>query len=97
MYTFNLYRPYVILMFNVLFPLSEFSDVGMAGSSKDNTLADKIKTFWRNLHMKTWDDEHFVKLQYPNRSALFSLETAHNMIYASNEGVNERTSMIFAH
>ncbi|XP_056594849.1 transferrin receptor 1b isoform X2 [Triplophysa dalaica] len=48
--------------------ISEFSGVDKAGSSEDSTLADKIHVYLRNLSMKTWVDDHFVKLQYPNRS-----------------------------
>ncbi|KAI7792605.1 transferrin receptor 1b isoform X2 [Triplophysa rosa] len=48
--------------------ICEYSVVYKAGSSEDYLLADKIHNFFANLHMKTWDDEHFVKLQYPSSS-----------------------------
>ncbi|XP_073720037.1 transferrin receptor 1b isoform X1 [Misgurnus anguillicaudatus] len=45
--------------------ISEYSGAGMAGSSEDNILADKIHDFFKTLNMDPWIDEHFVKLQYP--------------------------------
>lgn len=66
----DLFCPSVILMFNVLLLLSEYSVVYKAGSSEDNILADKIHEYFASQHMKTWVDEHFVKLQYPSRSVV---------------------------
>ncbi|XP_065114458.1 transferrin receptor 1b [Paramisgurnus dabryanus] len=45
--------------------ISEYSGAGMAGSSEDNNLGDKIHDFFEKLNMSPWTDEHFVKLQYP--------------------------------
>ncbi|KAA0704624.1 Transferrin receptor protein 1 [Triplophysa tibetana] len=53
---------------SVQISISNYSSVGKAGSPEDNSLADKINTFWKSLPMKTWIDEHFVKLQYPSSS-----------------------------
>ncbi|XP_073686974.1 transferrin receptor 1b [Garra rufa] len=49
--------------------LSEYSAPGRkAGSSLDNKLADNIHNIFTQLNMDPWVDEHFVKLQYPDRS-----------------------------
>lgn len=39
-----------------------------AGSPVDNKLGDKIHDLFTELKMEPWVDEHYVKLQYPNRS-----------------------------
>lgn len=39
-----------------------------AGSSVDNKLGDNIHDIFTKLNMEPWVDEHYVKLQHPNRS-----------------------------
>ncbi|XP_059390889.1 transferrin receptor protein 1-like [Carassius carassius] len=49
--------------------LSELSQSDRkAGSFADNELADKIHNIFTQLKMDPWVDEHFVKLQYPDKS-----------------------------
>ncbi|XP_016134386.1 transferrin receptor 1b isoform X2 [Sinocyclocheilus grahami] len=49
--------------------LSEFSQSDRkAGSFVDNKLADNIHDIFKQLNMDPWVDEHFVKLQYPDKS-----------------------------
>ncbi|XP_052398483.1 transferrin receptor protein 1 [Carassius gibelio] len=49
--------------------LSELSQSDRrAGSFADNKLADKIHNFFTEQKMDPWVDEHFVKLQYPDKS-----------------------------
>uniref|UniRef100_A0A672T0W3 Transferrin receptor protein 1-like n=2 Tax=Sinocyclocheilus grahami TaxID=75366 RepID=A0A672T0W3_SINGR len=49
--------------------LSEYSQVvRKAGSSADNKLANDIHDIFTQLNMDPWDDEHYVKLQFPNSS-----------------------------
>ncbi|XP_050953953.1 transferrin receptor 1b isoform X2 [Labeo rohita] len=49
--------------------LSEYSQGGReAGSYMDNKLADNIHNTFTQLNMNPWVDEHFVKLQFLDRS-----------------------------
>lgn len=49
--------------------LSVYSQIGRsAGSSVDNKLGDTIHGAFTKLNMKSWVDEHYVKLQNPDSS-----------------------------
>ncbi|TRY95269.1 hypothetical protein DNTS_012207 [Danionella cerebrum] len=51
--------------------LSEYSRESLvAGSSKDNELAEKIHNIFNELNMKPWVDDHYVKLPTPSKANL---------------------------
>ena len=52
-----------------LFGISEFASVDhRAGSPGDEALANKVLRRFQENNMKTWNDEHYVKLQAPPTS-----------------------------